>query len=75
MKFAILTGRGLQQYELPADTTIARLKDSLRRKFSITAGVLSLTYRAQYLADSDSLTKIGIPEGATIIMLLKLGPY
>jgi hypothetical protein len=75
MKFAILTGLGLQQYELPPSTTIGQLKTGLRSKFSIGASeALSLTYRARYLDDSDSLTKVGIPEGGTLIMLLKLGP-
>jgi hypothetical protein len=75
MKFAILSDKGLDQYDLTPATTIGQLKDTIRRKYSIsTVHPLHLTYRARYLPDTDSLGNAGVPEGGTLIMVLKPRP-
>jgi hypothetical protein len=64
MKFAILSDNGLQQYDLPAATTIGQVKDTVPCKYSVNAAnPLHLTYRVRYLADTDSLSEAGVQEG------------
>jgi hypothetical protein len=72
MKFAIMTQVGVHQYDLSADTTIGQLKDSIRRTLSIPpVDTVHLTYHARYLSDADSVSKVGLPEGGTLIMIVK----
>jgi hypothetical protein len=72
MKFAIITQLGLHEYHLSGDTTVGQLKDNSRRKFSIEpSDRVHLTYRARHLNDADSVSKVGLPEGATHILVVK----
>jgi hypothetical protein len=76
MKIAILSDKGLHQYDVPGNTTIGQFKGTLRRRYGIgTQHPLHLTYRARYLPDGDSFGGAGIPEGGTLIMMVKLGPH
>jgi hypothetical protein len=74
MKITVLAKQGPQVLDLPPTKTVGEIKADLRRKFSLSnRDPLHLQYRAVYLNDQDSLEASGLPDGAVLVMTLRLG--
>jgi hypothetical protein len=73
MKFVIYAQQGMLQYDEPPTRTIGELKANLRQRFSFSPrDPIHILRKAVYIKDDQTLADIGLPEGGTLIMLLRL---
>jgi hypothetical protein len=74
MKITVLAQQGPEVMDVPPTKKIGEIKADLRRKWSISErDPLNLQYHAVYLEDENSVQASGLPDGATLIMTLRLG--